>query len=64
MLPNPAIEQLESALSHVNWIKDYSFDFGAQTRALYASEKISNAILSLKQDDVLKQEFPPLESLL
>jgi hypothetical protein len=64
MPPNPAIEQLESTLSYVNWIRDYSFDLGAKTRAHHASEKISNAILSLKQDDVLKQEFPPLESLL
>lgn len=56
MNKNPAIEQLESALALVDWIKDYSFDFGAQTRAYHASEKISNAIFSLKQDDVFEKK--------
>jgi hypothetical protein len=56
MNKNTIIEELESALSLVNWVKDHSFDFGAQTRAHHASEKISNAILSLEQDNVLKQE--------
>jgi hypothetical protein len=55
MPPNPAIAELESALSLVEWVKKYSSDFGAQTRAHHASEKISNAILSLKQDQALEK---------
>jgi len=55
MTTNVAITELESALSLTEWIKEYSSDLGAKIRAYHAIEKISNAILSLKQDEELKK---------
>ena len=55
MTTNVAITELESALSLTEWIKEYSSDLEAKIRAYQASEKISNAILSLKQDEELKK---------